>query len=141
MKLPTTPTAFPCCRLPDFWAHKSAAVPLAVSAALLMMFAFRTWQYETQKNLLEYPMGKASAEVLTERTVPHYNDVANVVIERAKVFPDRPYMYRMGTFIPYFIPKNLEIIGIQDHQLDLFNCMYQERDGQLHPLRLGSDIP
>ncbi|MDP7454281.1 MAG: glycosyltransferase family 39 protein [Candidatus Peribacteraceae bacterium] len=102
-----------------------------IGIALLMMFGFRTWQYETQKNLLEYPMGKASADVLTERTVPHYNDVANVVLERAKVFPDRPYLYRMGTFIPYFIPRNLEIIGIQDHQLDLFNCMYQERDGKL----------
>jgi hypothetical protein len=30
--------------------------------------------------------------------------------------------------MPYFIPKNLEIIGVSDHQLDFFSCMYQDGD-------------
>jgi hypothetical protein len=73
---------------------------------------------------------------MTERTIPHYNDIANTVVERAKTLKDRPYLYRVGTFIPYFSPRNLEIIGIADHQLDFFNCLYQERDPRLTIARL-----
>jgi len=102
-----------------------------IGIGLLIMFAMRMWQYETQKNLLEYPLGKASAEVMVERTVPYYDDVADVVAQRNRDLPDRPYLYRVGTFIPYFIPRNLEIIGISDHQLDFFNCLHQERDPKL----------
>jgi hypothetical protein len=45
--------------------------------------------------------------------------------------PDRPYLYRVGTFIPYFIPKNSEVIGATDNQLDLFNCLNQEHNPAL----------
>jgi len=121
-------------KAPDKFGKISVNVFIAV--ALLMMYSMRMWQYDTQKNLLEYSSGKASAEVMIERTVPHYNDIAKIVIERSKQIPDRPYLYRMGTFIPYFIPRNLEVIGIQDHQLDVFNCLYQERDGKLLVKRL-----
>jgi hypothetical protein len=49
---------------------------------------------------------------------------------------DRPYVYRIGTFIPYFIPRNLEILGISDHQLDFFNCINAERKPELTLRRL-----
>ncbi|MBI2636566.1 hypothetical protein HYW84_04590, partial [Candidatus Peregrinibacteria bacterium] len=45
-------------------------------------------------------------------------------------------LYRVGTFIPYFIPRNLEIIALSDHQLDFFNCLHQERDPKLTLRRL-----
>lgn len=81
-------------------------------------------------------MGKASAEVMRERTIPHYNNVADIVLDRYENLEGRPYVYRVGTFIPYFIPRNLEVIGLTDHQLDRFNCLYQERDKQLTLKRL-----
>ncbi|MBU1123902.1 hypothetical protein KJ652_04890 [Patescibacteria group bacterium] len=119
---------------PDVFSRYLLGILIGIS--LIITIALRFWQYETQKNLLEYPMGKSSAEVMIERTVPHYNDVADIVVDRYKNIPDRPYLYRVGTFIPYFIPKNLEIIGMVDHQLDFFNCIYQERDPMLTVHRL-----
>ncbi|MCF7844312.1 MAG: hypothetical protein K9M03_00595 [Kiritimatiellales bacterium] len=116
-------------KAPDTLGRSIASV--LIGLALFGALAMRMWQYETQKNLLEYPLGKASAEVMIERTVPHYDDVADTVVQRHRDMPDRPYLYRVGTFIPYFIPRNLEIIGISDHQLDFFNCLYQERDPKL----------
>jgi len=121
---------------------KAPDIPSRVLASLLITFSIlivlslRFWQFETQANLLEYPIGKASAEVMIERTIPYYNDIAQVVVERHEKIPDRPYLYRVGTFIPYFIPRNFEIIGVADHQLDFFNCLYQERDDELTLQRL-----
>ena len=96
--------------------------------SLFVAFGNRFWQFELQKNLFEYPFGKINAATLLERTIPHYNDIADILVQVYRDNPDRPYLYRVGTFIPYFIPRNLEIIGLADHQLDTFNCLYQERD-------------
>ncbi len=104
--------------------------------AIFSMLSHRFWQFEQQRNLLEYPFGKVSAAALRERTIPHYDDISEIAVERNATLPDRPYLYRIGTFIPYFIPRNLEIIGAADHQLDLFNCLYQERDAKLTLERL-----
>jgi len=96
----------------------------------------RFWQFEQQRNLLEYPLGKISAEALRIRTIPYYDDIRTIVTQRHDSMPDRPYLYRVGTFIPYFIPKNSEIIGSSDQQLDLFNCLNQEHNPELTLKRL-----
>ncbi len=106
--------------------------------ALCSNFSMRLWQYSQQQSILEYSFGKVSASSLEELTIPHYNDIRQEVELRYAEYPDRPYLYRIGTFIPYFIPKNLERIGINDHQLDVFNCLYQERDAALTVRRLKS---
>ncbi|MFH0770851.1 MAG: hypothetical protein V1926_05775 [Candidatus Peregrinibacteria bacterium] len=115
-----------------------AVVVILIGFSVMSMFSMRLWQFSQQKNLFEYPMGKASAEVMIERTIPHYNDIADLVLQRNQEMPDRPLLYRIGTFIPYFIPRNLEVIGIADHQLDFFNCLYQERDPELAIRRLSA---
>lgn len=107
-----------------------------ICIGLISCFGMRFWQFEQQRNLLEYSMGKASAETMLERTIPHYNNIADIVVTRNQQMDDRPYLYRVGTFIPYFIPKNLEIIPIADHQLDFFNCLHQEGDPALTLKRL-----
>jgi hypothetical protein len=107
-----------------------------VTLSLLVMFSNRLWQFEMQRNLFEYPMGKVSYEALRERTIPHYNDIADIAVERHTALPERPFLYRVGTFIPYFVPKNLDVIGIADHQLDTFNCINQEHDAGLTTQRL-----
>lgn len=121
-------------RAPDGISRSLVGVFIAI--ALFSNFAHRFWQFEQQRNLLEYPIGRASAEVMRERTIPHYDDIAEIALELHRTQPDRPYLYRIGTFIPYFIPRNLEVIGLADHQLDVFNCLYQERDSALMTKRL-----
>ncbi len=121
-------------RAPDVFSRTVAGVLIGI--ALLSNFAHRFWQFDQQRNLFEYPIGRASAEVMRERTIPHYDDIAEIAVELYRTPPARPYLYRVGTFIPYFIPRNLEVIGIVDHQLDVFNCLYEERDTELTLKRL-----
>jgi len=121
-------------RPPDILNRVLTSVLLFFS--LLIVLSLRMWQFESQSNLLEYPMGKASGPVMVERTIPYYNDIADIVVSRHAAMPDQPYLYRIGTFIPYFIPRNYEVIGLADHQLDFFNCLYQERDPQITLKRL-----
>ncbi|MDD5041793.1 MAG: glycosyltransferase family 39 protein [Candidatus Peribacteraceae bacterium] len=119
---------------PDIFSRTIAGILIVI--ALFCSFGQRLWQFEVQRNMLEYAFGKISAEALQERTVSHYDDIAAAVISRKQTMPDRPYLYRIGTFIPYFIPRNLEIIGISDHQLDFFNCIFSERNPELTLKRL-----
>ena len=111
-------------------------VCILLGGSLLSCFAMRAWQFEQQINLLEYPMGKASAAVMRERTIPQYDEITDIVLERHSQIADRPYLFRVGTFIPYFLPRNLEVIGLTDHQLDSFNCIHQERNNALTLQRL-----
>ncbi len=107
-----------------------------IALSLCMSFAMRFWQFDQQRNLLEYPMGKVSAEGIRKRTIPHYDIIRDTVLQRHASIPDRPYVYRVGTFIPYFIPRSMENLPMTDNQLDFFNCLFQERDGTLTLERL-----
>lgn len=121
-------------RSPDVFSRTAAV--LLVTLSLIGAFSMRFWQFDIQRNMLEYAMGKVSAAALQERTISHYDDIADLAVERRQTMADRPYLYRIGTFIPYFIPQNLEVIGISDHQLDFFNCLFAERDPALTLKRL-----
>lgn len=121
-------------RAPDVPTKSAAAVFIALS--LMTAYSQRLWQFDQQRNLFEYPLGKVSYEAMRERTIPHYDDIRETIEKRAAEMPERPYVYRIGTFIPYFIPKNLEVLPVADHQMDMFNCLYQERDAQLTLRRL-----
>lgn len=121
-------------RAPDIASGVAASVFVGLS--LVSSFGHRIWQYEMQHNILEYPIGKISADALEERTITYYDDIRASVEEREAQLPDQPYLYRIGTFIPYFIPKNLERIPVADQQLDFFNCLNQERNAELTLKRL-----
>ncbi len=116
-------------RAPDALSRWTASGLVVLS--LLSVFSLRLWQWEQQRNLFEYPMGKISGAALRERTIQHYDRISQIIVNRHDTMPDRPYLYRIGTFIPYFIPRNLEIIGIGDQQLDLFKCLNQEKNHAL----------
>jgi len=118
---------------PDALYRSVASVLIAI--ALMTSMSFRLWQFGMQYNLYEFGWGKASAEVLNEMTIPDYDDVAEKVLELSKN-PDRPFLYRMGTFISYFIPGNREVIAVNDNQLEFFNCLNQEQDHVLTLKRL-----
>jgi hypothetical protein len=126
----------------EFLAAKSPDTPSKSVVGLLLFvsfiaaFAHRFWQFEQQINLVEYPMGKISAEAMRERTIPHYDDIRDIVMDRFETMPDRPYVFRMGTFIPYFIPRNLEVLPIADNQLSFFNCLSQGDNPELLTKRL-----
>lgn len=119
---------------PDRVTRGTVVVLLTLS--LLTCFANRFWQFSQMRNLIEYPLGKASAAVMRERTIPYYDNIRDIVLQLHDDNPHRPYLYRVGTFIPYFIPRNLEIIPISDHQLDFFSCLNQEKDHTLTLKRL-----
>lgn len=119
---------------PTAATRRTAGVLIALS--LLTAFAHRMWQYDMMQNIFEYPMGKVTAATMEERTIPHYDDIRDAIEERRIAAPDRPYVYRMGTFIPYFIPRNFEVLPLADNQLDMFNCLFQERDAALTLKRL-----
>jgi hypothetical protein len=121
-------------RSPDIPSRSAMWVLVVLS--LMVGFAHRFWQYSEQKNLFEYPLGKITADAMRERTIPYYDDIREAVEARRDAMPDRPYVYRMGTFIPYFIPRNLEIIPVADQQLDFFKCLNQEGDAALTLKRL-----
>jgi len=121
-------------RAPDTTSAAAASVFLGLS--LVSSFGHRIWQYEMQHNILEYPIGKISADALEERTITYYDDIRKSVEAREVQMPEQPYLYRIGTFIPYFIPKSLERIPVADQQLDFFNCINQERDAALTLKRL-----
>ena len=110
-------------KAPDRSTKIAASVFLFLS--FVCAFSHRFWQFETQKNLYTYPLGVVSAPAMEERTIPHYNNIREIVLDRAKANPDMPYVFRIGTFIPYFIPKNLEILPVADNQMDLFTCLNQ----------------
>jgi hypothetical protein len=121
-------------RSPDIQSKIVASALITIS--MITCLAQRFWQFEQQRNLLEYSIGEISAAGLQERTIAHYDNVAAIIALRRQQMPDRPYVYRVGTFIPYFIPQNLEVIGVADHQLDFFACLYQERNNELMLQRL-----
>lgn len=121
-------------RAPDRWTKWAMGVLIFFS--LLSNFSHRFWQAEQQRNLYAYSIGVVSAAAMQERTIPHYNDVRDMVMQRNASVADRPYTYRMGTFIPYFIPRNLEVIPVADHQLDYFGCLNAEHDPALTVKRL-----
>ncbi len=104
--------------------------------SLLTSFSFRLWQFEMQGGSLEYVIGKVDADVVYAQTIPHYRDVAALVDSRAETIPDRPFTLRMGTFIPYFVPRNAERLPLSDNQLDFFSCVAQENDPALTTRRL-----
>lgn len=120
---------------PDRYSKRLFAALIA--ASILIALINRLWQFDTQKNVFEYPMGKISAEALREVTIPQYDKIRQSVVTRHEDFREtQPYSYRIGTFISYFIPKNREILPLADHQMQFFNCINQERNHALTLRRL-----
>ncbi len=107
-----------------------------LTMSIIVCLVNRLWQFDTQKNIFEYPLGKVSASGLREITIPDYDDVRESVVTRHETLPATPYTYRIGTFISYFIPKNREILPLADHQLGFFNCLNQEKNHALTLKRL-----
>ncbi len=121
-------------KAPDRSTKIAASVLLFLS--LVCCFANRFWQFETQRNLYSYSFGLVSAYAMQERTIPHYSVIRDLVLQRAAETPDTPYVFRMGTFIPYFIPKNLEIIPVADNQMSMFMCLNSGRNPEKTVKRL-----
>jgi 4-amino-4-deoxy-L-arabinose transferase-like glycosyltransferase len=113
-----------------------SAVRIFLVLSVMICLLNRFWQFDIQRNVMEYPLGKTSAEVLQETTIMHYDNIRRTVIERAEQTPETPYSFRIGTFIPYFIPRNRELLPLADNQLIFFNCINQEKDHALTLKRL-----
>lgn len=99
--------------------------------SIIICLTNRLWQFDSQKNLFEYPLGKITASALREVTIPDYDNIRESVVSRHESMTETPYTYRIGTFISYFIPRNREVFPLADHQLNFFTCLNQEQDHQL----------
>jgi hypothetical protein len=109
---------------------------ILVGICLCTNLGLRLQQFTTQSNYFDYAMGKASVRQIHASTVANYLPISADVSQRAEQFPDRPFTYRMGTFIPYFIDRSVERFPVADNQLDTFNCLFQEGDAALTVRRL-----
>jgi len=85
---------------------------------------------------LFYPMGIANAETSYQLGFGPFAQVAKDISARHESMPDRPYLYQIATDINYQIPKNIEVVGASDPQLDFFSCIYRERNPELTVARL-----
>jgi hypothetical protein len=112
------------------------AAAILVGVSVLFSLSLREGQYQAIRNHYEYMIGKVSPELVAERVVPHYDDIRDEVLDRAAKQPSRPFAYRIGTFIAFFVPQNLQLLPLADNQLDFFNCLNQERDPALTLRRL-----
>jgi len=107
-----------------------------VGLALVGSLGMRLERFEAQENVFEYSIGKTDATTMRVRALPHYDEIVKTVMMRHARLPERPYLYRVGTFIPYFLPRNLEVVGVTDQDLDVFSCLHQEGDNALTLRRL-----
>ena len=108
---------------------------ILIFIAIAMSLSLRMELFERQNILYAYARGEASAKELQDMFAPDYSEIAER-IEELSVNPNRPNLYRTGTFISYFIPRNLEIITKNDTQLGFFDCINQEEDHELTLQRL-----
>src|SRR3989338_792600 len=74
-------------RAPDVPNRVLAGALLGLS--LLACLGMRFWQFDQQRNLFEYVIGKADAPTMRERTIPHYDDIADLVVQRNRDIPLR----------------------------------------------------
>ncbi len=114
----------------------SITVTVFVGLSLMLALSMRVSQFAKERAMLDYALGKQSAAAYQEVLAPHYSVFRETVLERASAMPERPYLYQIGTFIPYFLADEPGHIGIADNQLGFFNCLNQERDASLTVSRL-----
>jgi len=123
--------------------------------SLVICLTSRVWAFDQQKILFEYPIGKISADALRKVDFPYFDIIRESVASRHQSIPDRPYTYRIGTEISYFIPRHREVFPelkdlallkpqrlqrgdelFTDQLMLFFNCIDQEHNHALTLKRL-----
>ena len=107
-----------------------------VLISIALALSMRLQRFEDERVMLDYALGKQSARALQETLAPNYSTVREMVLQRAADMPERPFLYQVGTFIPYFLADVPHHIGIADNQLGFFYCLYQEGNASLTSRRL-----
>lgn len=74
-------------------------------------------------NLFNYAYGKFSEWDTINSMLPDYLRIKRDMAEVQSKYPDRYYLYRVGTFIRFFIGENDKLIAREDNQLDFFTCL------------------
>ena len=111
-------------------------VGVVVAGSLVLNMGVRLYELENKDVELLYLMGKVNEDQFVKGTFKNFQRAVEVIEERRRKFPDRPYIYVVGSPIAYFIPKSLEVVAESDLWLDRFNCLHQERDDKLTLNRL-----
>jgi len=118
------------------WRPIRIAAASFVALSITVALATRFNQFAGERVMLDYALGKQSAAAMQEVLAPSYGTIKEMVLEHASERPERPYLYQVGTFIPYFLADGPQHLGIADNQLGFFNCLHQEGDAPLTLRRL-----
>lgn len=75
-----------------------------------------------------YARGILNENLYFTQKIPTYLQITAIINKDITEHPtDPPYIYRVGTFIKYFIEKN-NLTVLDDHQLDTFTFIHQDKD-------------
>jgi hypothetical protein len=101
------------------WLYGMAGTLIAVS--LLSMLLLRSTRFGNPATL-RYAFGVASAESTIDALLPMHRMIAGIIADDPPEEGHPRYVYRIGTYIRYFIPDNLRRV-FEDNQLDTFTCI------------------
>lgn len=110
------------------WNKRLAMFLLLLSLLLTFYIRIMDGGIGQRRPIFDYIYGKYNKEETGMKMLPNFDDIANIVAEGKEKYPDRYYLYRIGTFITYFIPFNDQFIAKNDPQIDFFMCLLGEED-------------
>lgn len=71
---------------------------------------------------MKYAFWVKNAEETIDSVVPSYRETSKIIASVPHTKENPNYVYRVGTFIPYFIKDSTKVL-FNDSQLDVFKCI------------------
>jgi hypothetical protein len=106
----------------------------AIIVALFMTLLYRSQRFGNQITSA-YAFGLISGSEAIDRIVPKYLNIAELIQNNPPTESSPNYVYRIGTFINYFLKDNDRRV-LNDAQLDTFTCIDKEKDNATTYARL-----
>ena len=94
---------------------------LAIVISLVSVVSLRESKFGSEV-FLSYAFGLRNADQVMDATSPNYRLIASTINQETSTTEHPNYVYRIGTFITYFLNNNRERL-YNDAQLDVFNCI------------------
>lgn len=111
----------------------------AIFFIILWLILSTNIRFDSFKNnfIIAYSSLYINNQEAFDKMMPEYKQISEIINSNQGT-PDSPnYIYRIGTFIPYFIEKDLYGRVLADAQLDVFTPINSEEDQYLTTLRLA----
>jgi len=109
---------------------------ILITCSIIASLAIRLERWKSSKTLFGYGYGKYTTDNMIEKMLPDYTRIRNLLESTRIKDPDRYYLYRIGTFITFFVKDSDQIIVKNDNQLDTMTCISQGDDHAVMAERL-----